>query len=92
MNTEIIVALIAGIFSVVGTIITVAIGNKRTEKSVKAQGDLTLYRIEQLEKKQDKHNCLMERVFRLEKHEAVIDEEIKVANHRIEDLEKEMKD
>ena len=48
---------------------------------------LTNYRIEQLEKKVEKHNNVVERVYVLEKHEAVIDEEIKVANHRIEDLE-----
>lgn len=40
------------------------------------------YRIEQLEKKVEKHNNIMERTF-------ILEEKIKVANHRIEDLEKE---
>lgn len=48
---------------------------------------LMSYRIEQLEKKVEKHNNVIERVFRLEEHGAVIDEQIKVANHRIADLE-----
>ena len=48
---------------------------------------LTNYRIEQLEKKVEKHNSVIERVYELEKHEAVMDEEIRVANHRISDLE-----
>lgn len=48
---------------------------------------LTNYRIEQLEKKVEKHNSVIERVYELEKHEAVMDEEIQVANHRISDLE-----
>lgn len=48
---------------------------------------LTNYRIEQLEKKVEKHNRVVERVYVLEKHEAVMEEEIKVANHRIDDLE-----
>lgn len=48
---------------------------------------LTNYRIEQLEKKVEKHNNVVERVYILEKDKAVIEEEIKVANHRIEDLE-----
>lgn len=48
---------------------------------------LTNYRIEQLEKKVEKHNKVIERVYNLEKAEAVIEEEIKVANHRIDDLE-----
>ena len=48
---------------------------------------LTNYRISQLEKKVEKHNSVIERVYQLEKGEAVIEEEIKVANHRIADLE-----
>ena len=48
---------------------------------------LTNYRIEQLEKKVEKHNSVIERVYELEKLDAVIEEEIKVANHRIDDLE-----
>ena len=35
----------------------------------------------------NKHNQVIERTFRLEEHEAVVDEKIKVINHRIEDLE-----
>lgn len=48
---------------------------------------LMTYRIEQLEKRVDKHNNVIERVFRLEESEAVINEKISVANHRIDDLE-----
>lgn len=42
---------------------------------------LMSYRIEQLEKKVDKHNHFAERM-------PVVEEQIKVINHRIEDLEK----
>ncbi len=52
-----------------------------------ASSKLTQYRLEQLEKKVEKHNNVIERVYKLEKHEAVLGEEIKVANHRINDLE-----
>lgn len=48
---------------------------------------LTNYRIEQLEKKVAEHNNLVSRLYAVEKHEAVMEEEIKVANHRIDDLE-----
>ncbi len=41
---------------------------------------LTAYRIEQLEKKVDKHNNFAERI-------PVLEEKIEVANHRIDDLE-----
>ncbi len=44
---------------------------------------LTAYRIEQLEKKVDKHNSVIERVFKLEEHDAVMDE-------RISNMEKEI--
>ena len=46
------------------------------------------YRLTELEKKVDKHNHLVERTFRLEGDMEVVHEQIKVANHRIEDLEK----
>ena len=49
---------------------------------------LTTYRIEQLEKKVDKHNTVIERTYKLEEAEAVLEEQIKVANHRISDLER----
>lgn len=42
---------------------------------------LNNYRIEQLEKKVDKHNEVIQRTF-------ILEEQMKVANHRIEDLEK----
>lgn len=43
---------------------------------------LTSYRVEQLEKKVDKHNQFAERL-------PVLEEKIKVMNHRIDDLEKD---
>lgn len=49
--------------------------------------NLTNYRIEQLEKKVEKHNNLITRTYKLEQEFAVMDEKVKVANHRIDDLE-----
>ena len=43
---------------------------------------------ERVEKKQDKHNHLIERTYELEKRADVQEEQIKVANHRLEDLER----
>lgn len=46
---------------------------------------LTGYRIEQLEKKVEKHNCLIERTYRLEERASVLEEKIKeVQQHDIE--------
>ena len=46
---------------------------------------LIKYRIEQLEKKVEKHNSVVERTYLLE-------EKIKVANHRIDDLERKVEE
>ena len=54
-----------------------------------ASAKLTNYRIEQLEKKVDKHNTVVERTYKLEQNFCLMDEKIRVANHRIDDLEKE---
>lgn len=77
MPTEIVVAVIGFGGAVVGSLIG-AIAN----------GKLMSYRIEQLEKKVDKHNNLIERTYKLEEKAEVFEEKIKVANHRIDDLER----
>lgn len=46
-----------------------------------------LYRLEQLEGKVNKHNNVVERMYHLEQEQSVMKEQIKVANHRIDDLE-----
>ena len=75
MSSEIVVALL----SLVGTFFGTFSGIK-----------LMSYRIEQLEKKVEKHNSVVERQYDIEKITAVLSEEIKVANHRISDLEQEV--
>lgn len=52
---------------------------------------LVTYRVEQLEKKVEKHNNLVERQYAIEKITAVLSEEMKEANHRIADLESAQK-
>ena len=84
---EIIVALVTGGLSLLGTVITVIVGFRQTSKQVDAKTTLTLYRIEQLERKQDKHNTLIERTYKLEEQADLLQERIKVANHRLDDLE-----
>jgi len=74
--TEAMVALIGLAGSAVGTFAGILTSSK-----------LTNYRIGQLEKKVDKHNTVIERTFKLEEGQAVIQEQIKVVNHRIADLE-----
>lgn len=73
--------VVVAILSLVGTIMG-AFGGVLTSTKLMA------YRIEQLEKKVEKHNNVVERVFRLEDNDRLLDEKINVANHRIADLEK----
>lgn len=79
MNTEIIVALIASGGGFLGSLVGVIASSK-----------LTTYRIQQLENKVEKHNTVIERTYKLEETEAVMQEQIRVANHRNADLEKQM--
>ena len=54
-----------------------------------ANTKLTTYRLEQLEHKVEKHNNIIERTYNLEERISLNEEKIKVANHRLDDLEKE---
>ena len=65
MADTVIVALLSLVGTLGGSFCGILTANK-----------LTNYRIEQLEMKVEKHNKVIERVYNLEKHEAVIEEEI----------------
>lgn len=79
--TSIIVALIAA----AGSFLGVFYSNRKAARDSAALID---YRIGQLEEKVDRHNNMIERTYKLEENQAVIEEKIKVANNRIADLEK----
>ena len=87
MATEIITALIVTGGSIICQLIINASNRKKLMVENENTKSLIVYRIDQLEQKQDKYNHLQERVFNLEKDSAVVNEEIRVANHRIADLE-----
>ena len=76
MPAEMITAALSLVGTLVGTLGGIALSS-----------NLTNYRIEQLEKKVEKHNNLITRTYKLEQEFAVMDEKVKVANHRIDDLE-----
>lgn len=78
--------------SLVGTLVGAYLANRKSTA-------LIAYRLEELEEKVNKHNNLVERTYKLEQRMEVIEaklegdenlltEKVKVANHRIEDLEK----
>ena len=78
MPTELIIALISLGGTALGTFGGIFINTR-----------LSNYRIEQLEKKVDKHNNLVERVYLIQRYYTINDNKIKTAEHRIADLENE---
>ena len=76
MPENIIISLMSLLGTLGGTLGGILVSNK-----------LTNYRNEQLEKKVEKHNQVIDRVYELEKRDEVEKEEIKVINHRVSDLE-----
>lgn len=77
------VIISAGITGIV-TMVVCLINNHYQSKMTR---NLIEYKVDELSKRVDKHNNVIERVYKLEQDEAVMEEQIKVANHRIEDLE-----
>lgn len=77
-------AVISALISAAGAVIVCLINSQRQASETRK---LIEYKIDELTKRVDKHNNVIERVYVLEQHEAVMDEQIKVANHRIADLE-----
>ena len=55
---------------------------------VLASARLTSYRLEQLEKRVQAHNNLVERMYQVEERTELQEEKIKAANRRIENLER----
>lgn len=77
MDSAVLVALVSGVFTLIGSFVGIVTSNR-----------LTAYRMEQLEKKVEQHNNLVERMYALEDRISVQTERVKVLCHRIDDLEK----
>lgn len=76
MDSVVIVALLSLAGTLIGSLSGILVANK-----------LVNYRLQQLEKKVDKHNNLIDRMYHAEMCISVLDQGQKVANHRIDDLE-----
>ena len=77
MTDAIVVALITGVFSFLG----VYFSNRKSAA-------LMEFRLKALEDKVQAHNNLVQRMYAVEERSTVIEEKMKVANHRLDDLEK----
>lgn len=81
MSEAIVVALITGGMSLVGVIVTSLITARKSENAMKVAQAVTDTKIQELTREVREHNNFARRM-------PVVEEQIKVANHRIEDLEK----
>lgn len=84
MDTAIIVSIISGIFTLAGTIISVVVGFSKASQKAAIQQAVTDTKLDELTREVRKHNNFAERL-------PVVEEQIKVANHRIADLEEKTK-
>lgn len=80
MSEAIIVALITGGLSLAGVVITCMATAKKNETTMKVSQAVTDTKIDELTREVRLHNGFAEKI-------PVIQEQIKVINHRIEDLE-----
>lgn len=84
MDTAIIVSIISGIFTLAGTIISVVVGFSKASQKAAIQQAVTDTKLDELTREVRKHNNFAERL-------PVLEEQIKVVNHRIADLEAKSK-
>lgn len=80
MTEAITVALITGGLSLLGVIVASISGNRRAEEKLRVAQAITDAKIEELTREVRKHNNFAEKI-------PVIQEQIKVVNHRLADLE-----
>ena len=82
METIISACISAGV-----TLLVCMINNHGQQEKTRA---LMEYKLDELTKRVDKHNNTIERTYRLEEQMTLQEEKMKVANHRIGDLERKV--
>ena len=84
MDNSIWAAVITGAVSLIGTVSAVIAANKKTDESLKINQAVTDTKIEELTREVREHNNYAKRM-------PVVEEQIKVINHRLDDLEDALK-
>ena len=82
MQTEIIVSLITGGLALIGVILSNRASVNRTDEAIRTAQAVTDAKLEALTREVREHNNFARRM-------PVVEEQIKVINHRIKDLEQE---
>lgn len=110
MSEAVLVAIITGGLTLLGTVITVWVSHSSTiakmdknsavadekiegelrEMKSQVQGEINVIKadIRTLSNRVEAHNKMIERTYELERRADVLEEKVKVADHRIDDLEK----
>ena len=81
MDSSIIVAVITGGLALIGVVISNIFAANRTQAQISTAQAVTDTKLEELTREVREHNNFAKRV-------PVIEEQMKVVNHRVEDLEK----
>lgn len=76
--------IIAACISAAASLVVCIVTNHAQNEKTRA---LMEYKIDELTARVDKHNNLIERTYKLEETSALHEEKIRVANHRLKDLE-----
>lgn len=84
MTEAIIAAAVTGLLSLIGTVITVLAANSKTNETLKVSQAVTDTKIDELTREVREHNNFARRM-------PVVEEQIKVINNRIKDLENDGK-
>ena len=82
MNATVLASLITGLLSLAGVMLSNLLSDRRRENALRTAQAVTDEQLRQLTREVREHNNIARRM-------PVVEEQIKVINHRLEDLEKE---
>ena len=82
MNATVLASLITGLLSLAGVMLSNLLSDRRRENALRTAQAVTDEQLRQLTREVREHNNFARRM-------PVVEEQIKVSNHRLEDLEKE---
>lgn len=84
MSEAVLAAAVTGVLSLLGTVLTVWAANQKTNETLKVSQAVTDTKIDELTREVREHNNFARRM-------PVVEEQIKVINHRLEDLKNDGK-
>lgn len=85
MSSTVISSLITGILSLVGVMLSNLLSDRKREITIRTSQAITDTKLEELAREVREHNGFARRM-------PVVEEQIKVINHRIDDLERERRE